>query len=337
VDVNALDQQVQEKKAREAAEAENTLRYADLANYFDNQVCHLVQQKRLKEQEIAKGYHNFHVEQQKRHASREWDLNDPEKLKTEVPPRMGDTPLGPSSLQVFDGEDPRAGARQALQLKQQAEWHKAQCDEKQAAQELEKLEQKELAVTLENQERVMMDVSRDERDLRRAKAIETAKANLALAKEKRDREANEKSRTLAANEAEIRSVQGSNMMTENPGVGVNAGQPHRYRTDHWKGMSQSQLDNISQFQSLQVQENQARRQAEQHEDAQEAQFQAAVVGQLTVNQHNKGVAIRQKNLEVKSYLETQKQEKTLRDEQIRNLYTNDPTEAYFKQFGTSHR
>jgi len=116
VDVHALDQQVQEKKAREAAEAEDTLRYADLANYFDNQVCHLVQQKRLKEQEIAKGYHNFHVEQQKKHATREWDLNDPEKLKTEVPPRMGDTPLGPSSLQVFDGEDPRAGARQALQI-----------------------------------------------------------------------------------------------------------------------------------------------------------------------------------------------------------------------------
>ena len=229
-----------------------------------------ISKKKLKlswRKEIAKGYHNFHVEQQKRHASREWDLNDPEKLKTEVPPRMGDTPLGPSSLQVFDGEDPRAGARQALQLKQQAEWHKAQCDEKRAARELEKLDQKDLAVTLENQERVMMDVSRDERDLRRAKAIETAKANLALAKEKRDREANEKSRTLAANEAEIRSVQGSNMMTENPGVGVNAGQPHRYRTDHWKGMSQSQLNHISHFQNLQVQENQARRQAEQHEEA----------------------------------------------------------------------
>merc|ERR1711965_130796 len=118
-------------------------------------------------------------------------------------------------------------------------------------------------------------------------------------------------------------------MTENPGMGVNAGQPHRYRTDHWKGMSQTQLEHISQFQSLQVQENQARRQAEQHEDAQEAQFQAAVVGQLTVNQHNKGVAIRQKNLEVKSYLESQSQEKKSRDEQIRNLYTNDPTEAYF--------
>ena len=61
------------------------------------------------------------------------------------------------------------------------------------------------------------------------------------------------------------------------------------------------------------------------------------MGQLTVNQHNKGVAIRQKNLEVKSYLESQSQEKKSRDEQIRNLYTNDPTEAYFNQFGTSHR
>ena len=337
MDVDALGQQVQEKKAREAAEAEETLRYADLANYFDNQVCHLVQQKRLKEQEIAKSYHNFHVEQQKKNETREWDLNDPAKLKTEVPLRHADAPLGPSSLQVFDGEDAAAGSRRALQMAQQSEWHKAQCEEKRAAQEAEKLEQMELAVTLENQERVMMDVSRDERDLRRAKAIETAKANLALAQEKRDREAREKGRELAANEAEIRSVQGSNMMTENPDVGVNAGQPHRYRTDHWKGMSRTQLDNISHFQGLQVQENQARRQADQYEDAREAHFQSAVVSQLTVNQHNKGVAIRQKNNEVKDYLETQKAEKKARDEQISNLYTNEPTDAYFKQFGTSHR
>ncbi len=66
----------------------------------------------------------FRATQQFAATRREFDLNDPEALKKATLTRQGDEDprLGPSSLQVFQGEDLAAKERKRLQAEQQRQW-----------------------------------------------------------------------------------------------------------------------------------------------------------------------------------------------------------------------
>ena len=101
---------------------------------------------------------------------------------------------GPSSLQKFDGEDLYAGERKALQLAQQAAWCSAQMQEKAAAAAAAKdrdnfmyqiaLEQAALSNA------ILEEVAANRKSMKR----EEAETNLALAADKRARDAADKVR-----------------------------------------------------------------------------------------------------------------------------------------------
>ena len=67
----------------------------------------------------------------------EWDLNDPDYLKKDMPARVSDDDprCGLASLQKFQGEDLNAPARTKYQQEQLREWSRMQQDEQRLAQQ----------------------------------------------------------------------------------------------------------------------------------------------------------------------------------------------------------
>lgn len=70
---------------------------------------------------------------QRRHFLGEWDLNDPDALKKDMPARVSndDPRCGPASLQKFQGEDLNSRARLKYQKEQLREWSRMQQEDRQ--------------------------------------------------------------------------------------------------------------------------------------------------------------------------------------------------------------
>jgi hypothetical protein len=66
----------------------------------------------------------------------EWDLNDPDYLKKDMPARVSndDPRCGPASLQKFQGEDLNSRARAKYQKEQLREWSRMQQEDHRRAQ-----------------------------------------------------------------------------------------------------------------------------------------------------------------------------------------------------------
>lgn len=75
---------------------------------------------------------------QGRETTKEWDLNDPHRLKAVAPLRVdGDEGLGAGCIQVFQGEDPEAKERKKAQQAQIALWNAQVEDERRRLREAE--------------------------------------------------------------------------------------------------------------------------------------------------------------------------------------------------------
>uniref|UniRef100_A0A4W3H4C8 RIB43A-like with coiled-coils protein 1 n=1 Tax=Callorhinchus milii TaxID=7868 RepID=A0A4W3H4C8_CALMI len=128
VDVAALENQVIERKTREARDKAredsldaDTLRYAQTAELLEKQEGE--RRRRLNEE-----LNRYREREQAFENRREFDLNDPEALKKDKPARVCDMDprCGPASLQRFEGEDLSHKARQSFQRQQTHRWLETQ-------------------------------------------------------------------------------------------------------------------------------------------------------------------------------------------------------------------
>ncbi|CAG9130372.1 unnamed protein product [Plutella xylostella] len=78
----------------------------------------------------------YRVRYQRPEDRREFDLNDPDALKKQLPPRAGDDmPVGLSSAQKFEGEDLNYEERRKLMAAQRNSWLQQQMRERRAAED----------------------------------------------------------------------------------------------------------------------------------------------------------------------------------------------------------
>ena len=124
VDTAALDRQVAEKRAKKEAERAAEMSYAEeqrqIRRVLEMNLLEERQQQQQDRMEVAQ------VVQVQRDPTltREWDLNNPDSLKNEQAPRVGDFDprCGPSSLQMFSGETWQSMAGQLKNYKQCQTW-----------------------------------------------------------------------------------------------------------------------------------------------------------------------------------------------------------------------
>lgn len=220
---------------------------------------------------------SFRAEKQRKDQRREWDLNDPHRLRKDAPARVGDDDVRctASGLQKFDGEDTDAADRRKAQAEQITRWAQQQIQERNMQKSLEKQMD---ALAAERTEAVTHKAWAMERAIEKKRtdhAVACAEFNKKLAAQKQREKLAEKAYEQRCNMQEIQNMLDSDFLGESEAVTVNPqkggrgiGTGPNYKRDNMKGLHPGQRGAILSEQQMQREENASRRQKEKEEQAQ---------------------------------------------------------------------
>lgn len=340
VDTEALEQQVQDRNWLEDLEKKRNEAFEKDAIRNDKIGQLLQKRQEYDERENNRALNEFRALHQQPNAQREWDLNDPDRLRKDMPARVADDDprCTISGLQKFQGEDLNSRARAKYQQEQLREWSRMQQSEKQHANAQQQAADRLFYLKQNELDQRAVELQKAEEECRRAINEATRNYNDALFRETEERRALKKRQEEYDNFAEMANMVSSDLLTENPDQAISQFGPHRVVPDRWKGMNEDQLRRIREEQQRQIEEKKRRDEEEEQRESEwnrrriaEAKAGMIVEKQiererkaidLTLADTNQRMSNEQKNL--KAYLD-------------RVVYTNQPTAAYFMQFNTSSR
>lgn len=337
VDVDALNRQLIEKRAKEAElqEADKVAdRQAKLVAERGMALERQVELQRRQKQCDDVAYNHAYQRKQFR---REFDLSNPDASKNDLPIRLGDDDprLGAASLQVFHGEDHDYAKRTELQRAQQRAWCLAQMDEK--AQKSYEDQQAERVFAARQQEFLSRAVELDSIQSRQAKVkrLVADEFNHAMVVQKKEEQRQALLQDAAEELEELRCNLDSALLSEVQEPSALG--PHRKRKDAYKGMSADETVAVYMEQERQRRENEANRANAGREDQAWADYQSACVRAGMAMEREED---RKRKEQDKKYAEAQRQDAKLaetRRAHMDEVFKNELAPEFFNQFGTSAR
>ncbi|XP_069759669.1 RIB43A-like with coiled-coils protein 2 isoform X2 [Narcine bancroftii] len=256
IDQQALHAQMKDRKIQKDTETRKHTAFAKDLIRHDQTMCLLDERHKRDMINLNKAISEFRLCYQKPETRREFDLNDPQALKKDVPTRISDTDprCTVSSIQKFTGEDLNQQERIKCQQEQIREWSLEQQKELKNA-----LEDQKFANRLYDKNRIALDqraceLQQMQEEMRRAVTIATKDFNRAQATERLARQKLEKQHEQEDNLNEIENHLHSDLLTENPKQAVSAFGPNHVIVHRWKGMTQDQVDHLILQQKQQIQE-----------------------------------------------------------------------------------
>lgn len=340
IDLNALNEQVQDRTRREVEEERRHNAFA--ADMTRNDKITILLQKRQEHdmRELNKAVNEFRQSHQQPDGRREFDLNDPDSLKKDKPARVSDDDprCGVASLQKFVGEDLNGKARGKLQQEQAREWIKQQTNEKDQAFANQKYADHLYDLKAREMDQRACELASAEADCRRAINMATKDMNQALARERKAKEDAEKQQEQDDNFTEISNSVFGDMLTENPDVAQSAFGPHRVIADRWKGMTPAQQAEIRRIRQAQMEEKERLKQEEEEQEKEYSrlrltQAKAGIIAERAIERKKKEIE-KDKADENRRLAAEQRAKMDYLDSEV---YTNPPTAAYFMQFNTTSR
>ncbi|CAC5413020.1 RIB43A-like with coiled-coils protein 2 [Mytilus coruscus] len=340
VDLQAIEQQVRDKKEQEDYERKRSEAFA--ADAVRNDKISQMLEKR-QEQDVRalnQALNDFRSLHQQPDGRREFDLYDPDYLKKDKPGRVSDDDprCGISSIQKFEGEDLNNKARTKFQQEQLREWSTQQANEKEQAKRNQDEADRLYQLKMRELDQRGMELEKAEDDCKRAINMATTDYNNALARERNERERLKKQQEFDDNMTEIANHIFGDTLTENPAVAQSAFGPHRVIPDRWKGMSPQQLEAIRKEQEKQRLEKQRRDQEDklreiEHARQANANARAGMLLEREMDRKHKDINREMADENRRLGLEQESHKQYLEKE----VYTNPPTASYFMQFNTSTR
>lgn len=340
VDREGLEYQVNERNnSNNVQDARNAAYSRDMIR--NDKLGVLLQERQDKDQrELHKKLNEFRFQYQTPDSRREWDLNNPEFLKIQKPTRESDCDkhLGVSSAQVFEGEDLSGKERLTAQQKQRADWATAQKEERNRAEQLLRYSDYLYEMKQNQLDQKAMELQAQEIEARRAVATSTKEFNLRQAEERKQRENEEKEAQLQDNLCEMKNNVFGDFLTENPDVARSAFGSHRVITDRWKGMNETQINDIRKTQADQVELNSKMRADEKRINDlwDKNRIQMAKNGTLLERAEKRERRDIQKRL-VEENMRMAKEQAARLNHLDQDVYQNRPSESYFSQFNTTSR
>ena len=334
IDVDALAQQVAEKKEREAREKARDEAFAHQLLDQQRLLLEGAERERQQRRMMADREAQFRMGQQRPDQSREYDIWRPDLLKVSRPARIGDydPTLGLSSGQVFQGEDLKMSERLAAQAKQRNDWNAEQMREKAAIKRKEQMDDlKNQLVELETQ-KTLMELDAQCEAGKAAVRRQIADDNYAMAMAKKQKEAEDRAREMMMDDAELRANARTRVIREEMARRGDA--PMEYR-----GMTIEDQKQIITEQKRQMEDNERRRQEERERERQWAEYLEYLREQGDLNEAE---WLRKKAQEQRELYQTQlAQEREFKDRQRylnREVYgKNVPDDSYFDQWGRDVR
>ncbi|XP_062939219.1 RIB43A-like with coiled-coils protein 1 [Cynocephalus volans] len=340
VDVEALNNQVEERKLREATEQSREAAYGSNQVRYDLVVQMLEKEQAERTHRLAKKVQQFREQKQQLKNRHEFDRWDPDQLWKEFPPHLSDSDpyYGPASLQYFSGEDP--GRAMCLKMQQEQSRY---CLERQLQEQQQAKVDETCIDMLSDQLRLAMDMratqlAKLEESCRVAMMSAVANVNKAQAAELAERHRREHQHEQEANLVEIQNQITSDLLTENPQVAQHPTAPHRVLPYCWKGMTPVQRAAIRKVQEAQCCEKKAQLQAEQALDTEwENQTICSAQAALELEEQERELCAEfQRGLGSFNQL-LAKEQKSQQNYLNSMIYTNEPTTQYYLQFNTSSR
>ncbi|XP_030662627.1 RIB43A-like with coiled-coils protein 1 isoform X1 [Nomascus leucogenys] len=337
VDVQALNNQVGDRKHREAAERSKEAAYGTSQVQYDVVVQMLEKEEADRTRRLAKKVQEFREQKQQRKNGREFSLWDPSQVWKGLPTYLSysNTYPGPASLQYFSGEDLDRDTRLRMQQGQ----FRCNLERQQQEQQQAKVDEN-CADALSNQLRLAMDaqathLARLEESCRVAMMCAMANANKAQAAAQAGHQRCERQCEQKANLAEIQHQSTSDLLTENPQVAQHRMAPYWVLPYCWKGMTPQQQA-IRKEQEVQCSKKQAHRQAEKTLDTEwKSQTMSSAQAVLELEEQERELcAIFRRGLG--SFNQQLANEQKAQQDYLNSvIYTNQPTAQYHWQFNTS--
>jgi hypothetical protein len=262
VDRNALDEQRRAKarRKREAREADLAAardERALLAHMRDEHISHSIRERDERDR-LAMEWKSAHMLKPK--LNKEWDLNDPNRLKNDSPARVGDDDprCGPASMQQFAGEDlglKNRVKRDKLKMRSLLERQVAEKRAREARErEAEKTFAREQAAAVSYVEEHEYGLASDAAQ----KRYDYQAQNKALAAQRRRARRARKAEDDALGQLEMQYQMNNRMLAGDPEQARSRLGEHRVRRDHFKGMNKRQLQAIWDEQNQQRERRAAR-------------------------------------------------------------------------------
>eukprot|EP01083_Nonionella_stella_P099151 278797_1 len=185
-----------------------------------------------------------------------WDLNDPQKITKDTPPRVNDTQSIPScALQKFEGEDLNLSERIKRQQTELQTWCKQIINEKEGnkknADECMMQYVKERDEYLQK----LRDVEKETNNKRRTDCVDCANSNVTQNSEKQCREDTQRKVDQDGSKQEIDYQMNSQFLNETWDSTLRNDNEKRFIPYSFKGFSQTQRQNILNQQSKQIEDN----------------------------------------------------------------------------------
>jgi len=337
VDKQALDDQVVEKAQLNEIDKKMDHAYDGMALNIDKQLKLLELEKTRIKREMEKEAKEFSIQNLHLGNRREFDLNDPDSKKKDVPARIGDNDArcGPASIQQFGGEDLMKRQREKQQQKSQASWIEQQIFEKTMAKQAVQVESDEFAGQVEGITQLRTEIEQKEEGLRKELQMAQQLHNLHKARE------NEGIRKMGA--VQDNHLNAKEMEHHAVDPFLNETIPYhnangKIKRDMYKGSNRGERVEVAVLQKSQVEEKAHAKYAGMHDDAAfESQIEMTrrqLVALEREKQRTRRLMAEQMAQENrKAHLEQYDRQKHL----ATNVYTNQPDDHFFAQFGTNTR
>ncbi|XP_030278761.1 RIB43A-like with coiled-coils protein 1 isoform X2 [Sparus aurata] len=302
IDVDALNQQVQEKKHQQHMEMQRDKAFDKLRKYHNDALL----QQDINEEEKRAALHTdltqYWATNQRVEDSRDADLKC--GLKGAISITIPEGELGPASMQIFQGEGTGEDQRRKEQMKMTERDLRAQKELNERKHMADKHREVLVSKELVLQDLRGVQLQAFEEDCKKAARISLDNYNRALATEQAETLKEQRRREERENLAELLHTLTSDMMTEC----AEAAKKERQRE------AEKAQDAARELQLLRL-----TREAEE-EERRAAEFR------------------REKNIQTDRYnVQLAREQQAYQEYLNKKLYTNKPTKSYFNQFNTSSR
>ncbi|XP_068991541.1 RIB43A-like with coiled-coils protein 2 [Neodiprion pinetum] len=317
IDKEFLDKQVEEKKQLAQLEKEKEYRMDEQLVRSSRLAMMLEKREEEEKRKINKEINTFRTVYQRPEDRRDFDLYDPDILKS---------------------EDENAQARARVLKEQMQSWLEQQTQERRKAEkELKDADEAyQNAVVARDKRAVMLEGM--EHECRRKLNETTAKFNKALAEEQEYRRRRAAVQDEEDKMAEIYNHVTGDFLTEAPEQAASNRGPDKPLASRYKGMSAAELKAFRDVQAIQMEEITKMRQAEKCRDEEwdkqmSGNAHAAVAFERELERKKRQISkqVAEENLQLAEA------QKSHQDYLNRVVYKNKPTAAFFEQFNKGTR
>ncbi|XP_036961348.1 RIB43A-like with coiled-coils protein 1 [Acanthopagrus latus] len=339
IDVDALNQQVQEKKHQQNMEMQRDKAFDKLRKYHSDALL----QQDIYEEEKRAALHTdltrYWATHQRVEDSRDADLKC--GLKGAFSITIPEGELGPASMQIFQGEGIGEEQKRREQMKMTERDLRTQKELNERKHMGDKHREMLVSKELVLQDLRGVQLQALEEDCKKAARISLDNYNRALATEQAETLKEQCRREERENLAELLHTLTSDMMTECAEAArreVGGGRPPRVLIDRWKGMSPEQLSAIHREREEQCLRRQRQREAEKAQDAARELQLLRLTREAEEEERRAAELRRERNIQTDRYnVQLAREQQAYQEYLNKKLYTNKPTKSYFNQFNTSSR